>query len=198
MTEIIGITGGIGTGKSTVSKYLKNKGFTVIDADEMAREVSEKEEVIKEIENTFGKEFIEDGKMNREKIAEKVFSDPKSKIKLEEIITSRIIQESKKIFEEYRNSDLEKLVFFDAPTLIESGAANFMDRILLVTAAVDTRLIRISERDKCDNSTILKRMDNQMPDEEKKKFADFIIDNSSDIKTLYEKMEDFLHEAMNT
>lgn len=111
MTKIIGITGGIGTGKSTVSSYLRQKGYRVLDADEMARGISQKEEVLKEVIESFGDDFVIDGKLNREKMAEEIFSNAEKKEILESIITNRIIVSAKDIFNRIRSEDKEQFVF---------------------------------------------------------------------------------------
>ena len=192
MTKIIGITGGIGTGKSTVSSYLRQKGYRVLDADEMARGISQKEEVLKEVIESFGDDFVIDGKLNREKMAEEIFSNAEKKEILESIITNRIIVSAKDIFNRIRSEDKEQFVFFDAPTLIESGASVLVDKILLVTADIDIRLKRVSDRDRCDEKAVLDRIGNQMADEEKRKASDYVIDNSKDEEKLYKEIESFL------
>ena len=192
MTKIIGITGGIGTGKSTVSSYLRQKGYRVLDADEMARGISQKEEVLKEVIESFGDDFVIDGKLNREKMAEEIFSNAEKKEILESIITNRIIVSAKDIFNRIRSEDKEQFVFFDAPTLIESGASVLVDKILLVTADIDIRLKRVSDRDGCDEKAVLDRINNQMADEEKRKASDYVIDNSKDEEKLYKEIESFL------
>ncbi len=196
MTKIIGITGGIGTGKSTVSACLREKGYIVLDADKMAKEVSLKKEVLEEVKQCFGTDFVVDGSMNRKKIADEIFSNQRKKILLESIITDRVKSMAEKKFQELKISGQKEIIFFDAPTLIESGAADLVDEILLVTAERDARIARVLERDTCSEEDVVKKIDNQMPDDEKKKMAHYIIDNSGNLIDLYKKIEIFLENII--
>ncbi len=194
MTKIIGITGGIGTGKSTVAEYLKNLGYTVMDADKIGREVSKSPEVIKEVRDRFGKEYVDGEKLDRKAIAELIFSDPTKKRVFESIVTKKILDRVRLKIGEYRTCDREAVVFLDAPTLFETGAESMVDEIWVVTADKDKRVERAVARDGCSTEEIMRRMNNQMPEQEKIAKSDVVIDNSQDISSLFRRLERILQD----
>ena len=102
MTKIIGITGGIGTGKSTVAEYLKEKGYLVIDADEIGRRISRSRETVREIESRFGTEYVGKEGLDRKAVAALIFSDPLKKAEFEKIVTKRILDCVSKEIADYR------------------------------------------------------------------------------------------------
>ena len=188
--KVIGLTGGIGTGKSTVSAYLREKGCRIIDADRMAHQMTEKgSPCLAEIEAAFGKEFfLEDGSLDRKKLGETVFADPAKKEQLEQIITQKVIEKTLAEIEQYRNRN-EKLVVLDAPLLFECGMQGDTDENWLVTCDKNVRFARITARDGLSSEQIEKRMRNQMPTEQKEKLADRIIDNSRDLPWLHAQVD---------
>ena len=187
---IIGLTGGIASGKTTVSNFLKSKGYLVFDADNIAREISELEEIRDEIVLNFGKEMLDENfKINRKKLKSLIFQDRKKIQKLNEIIHPRVY----KFYEKIRySSDLkEKNIFFDVPLLFESGIDKFCDKTLLILANRETKIERIMKRDNIEKDLAEKIIDSQMTDEEKIKKADIVIENNSSIDDLIRKMERF-------
>lgn len=188
--KVIGLTGGIGTGKSTVSAYLREKGCRIIDADRMAHQMTEKgSPCLAEIKAAFGKEvFLEDGSLNRKKLGETVFADPVKKERLEQIITQKVIEKTLAEIERSRRQQ-EKLVVLDAPLLFECGMQGDTDENWLVTCDKKIRFARIAARDGLSSEEIEKRMRNQMPTEQKEKLADRIIDNSRDLPWLYAQID---------
>ena len=191
--KVIGITGGIGTGKSTVSEYLRNKGYRIIDADEISRSMTRKgSPVLDEIAEAFGPDMIgPDGELLRQRMAQVVFSDPVKKEKLERIVTDRVVEETRRQADELREQG-DGLGFLDAPLLFEAGCDRFTDGVWLVTADPELRIQRVMERDQCSREQVMARMANQMPEEEKRKRSTEILDNSGDLDDLLQKIDALL------
>ncbi|MEW9123034.1 MAG: dephospho-CoA kinase [Thermotaleaceae bacterium] len=184
---VIGITGGIASGKSTVSKFLIDRGYIVIDADQIAREiVAVGQPALEDIKRVFGEAYIQpDGNLARKKLGELVFSRKEELKKLNKITHPRIIDEIVnriKVYEKVKNSNL---IFVDAALLIEMNMRQLVDEIWLVTVTRELQIKRLVTRDKLAISDAESRMGVQMPIEEKMKYADIIIDNSKDIQFLY-------------
>lgn len=178
----IGLTGGIGTGKSTVSKIFANEGFKIIDADLIAREVLEKNPRILDIIRTqFGSGFFDwRGEFRRKEFGNHIFRFPKQRIKYEGIIIPYIKEEIENEFKRYEKKG-EKIVILDAPTLIENNLHSEMDYVILVIADNSVQIKRIIERDRLTKSDAVSRINSQMPVEQKKEFANIIIDNNGDL-----------------
>ena len=195
--RIIGITGGIGTGKSTVSAYLKQLGYDVIDADGIARDLAGDPAVLTEIRDFFGDSVIaDDGSLDRKKMAELVFSDLQKREMLESIITSRVIKKVSELIDDYRNgiklAPKDKTVFLDAPTLFETGADRLVDEIWLVTCDMETRLERAGLRDDATRDKIEARIASQMSEDEKSERADVVIHNDGTKEELFRSIESML------
>ncbi|WZL74670.1 dephospho-CoA kinase [Clostridiaceae bacterium 35-E11] len=184
--KIIGLTGGIASGKSTVSGMLRELEIPVIDADKIAREiVAVGKPALKEIEVAFGKDVIhQDGSLNREQLGKIVFSDKEKLKNLNEITHRRIIKEILNRIEMYREKSIDPVIIIDAALLIETGIKDLVDEIWVVLTDENTQLKRLMERDKMSAEEGLKRIRSQMTVEEKKKYADEIIDNNHDLKHL--------------
>ena len=168
----IGLTGGIGSGKSTVAKMLKEKGYTIVDADSIAREVTEKgSPALKELADYFGSDIInEDGTLDRKLLRERAFGSKEGMDVLKRSVTDRIIRLCK-----------ERLVgncVFDAPTLLENDLQYLVDLVIVVTSRKELRIKRVMERDGSTRKQVLAVMDKQMPDREKVKYADIVIKNN--------------------
>ena len=179
----VGITGGIGSGKSTVTNMLKDGGFPVIDADIVAREVFILyPEIIRKIKSEFGYDFFDsEGKLNRKEFGSYIFKSEQLRKKLESIMIPFITKEIHcriKMCEE----DNCKLCFLDAPTLIENNLHTNMDKTILVWVSSDVQIQRVMLRDDLNLDETMDRIKAQMPIDEKKEFADFIIDNGKSIE----------------
>ena len=179
----VGITGGIGSGKSTVTKMLRDKGFSIIDADIVAREVFIiYPDILNKIKEEFGPEFFDDrDKLDRKKLGNYIFKSANLRKKLESIMMPFIkieIQRRIKMCEE----DKVQLCFLDAPTLIENDLHISVDVTILVWVSSDVQVQRVMFRDDLEIDEIMDRIRSQMSLEEKKEFADFIIDNEGSIK----------------
>ncbi|WP_324824144.1 dephospho-CoA kinase [Sinanaerobacter sp. ZZT-01] len=191
--KVIGLTGGIGSGKSTVSDYLRNKGITVLDADQIAREiVLPGKEALKELLAYFGEEILlENGLLNRKKLGKIVFSDPDKKLKLDQIMHDKIrSQILKKLQDE--SSQGAPYIILDAPLLLETGMDRIVDQIWIVEMQDTLRISRVMKRDNLTEEEVKARISQQMSTEEKRKKAHSIIDNSSDLENLYAQVDQLL------
>lgn len=192
---IIGITGGIGSGKSTVSGYLSGLGYTVIDADKISREITENDNnALLEIRRAFGVDvFNSDDTLNRKALANIAFSEVSKKRILEEIVISRaqaIIKE--KISALKASHSEKKAAFLDAPLLLETGMNRLTDKVWLCDALDEIRIQRVMSRDGLKREEIIARMKNQMSREEKIKFADDVIENNLGREELLSNIERLL------
>ena len=179
----VGITGGIGSGKSTVSDYLRAKGFLIIDADQISRDIVKKgSHVLMELTQSFGEDFLDqEGNLKRQYLAEIVFSNIEKKNILDHIMMKEIT----KIIDNKFNEAGNLTVFLDAPLLFEAGLSKNVDITMVVTASKEVRLSRVSQRDNVDKSHVEDRMNNQMSDDEKIKLADYVIENNGSKEELY-------------
>lgn len=173
----VGITGGIGTGKSTVSKMLMERNMPVIDADKISREVMEIYPEIKDkIKSNFGTAFFdEENNFIRRKFGDFIFKDEDIRKKYEDIIIPYIkkaIYMQIKVYEDMG----EEICILDAPTLIENGLHNDMDVNVLVFVNREIQIKRVMERDNMDEQNVINRINSQMSLEEKRKYVDFVID----------------------
>src|ERR1700687_694427 len=179
--RIIGLTGGIATGKRTVSAILRELGPAVIDADELARQVVEPgSTVLSEIDRRFPGVVGDDGRLDRTRLAERIFSNPEDRAALNALLHPRI----QKLFVE-KTAALaqqgEQLVIYDAALLIENGLHEKMDGVILVTAPRETQITRLAERNGLTRAQAEARLSSQMPLGEKLRFARWTIDNSGDL-----------------
>lgn len=189
----IGLTGGIGTGKSTVSKILSAEGFKIIDADLVSRDVLEKNPRILDIIRTqFGSGFFDwRGEFRRKEFGNHIFRFPKQRIKYEGIIIPYIKEEIETEFQRYEKKG-EKIVILDAPTLIENNLHLEMDYVILVVADNSVQIQRIISRDKLTKSDAVSRINSQMPVEQKKEFANILIDNNGDLIDTQKQVYDLI------
>lgn len=182
---VIGLTGGIASGKSTVTALLKEKGAVIIDADKIAREIMSKgEPAWFEVLNYFGDEILNDDRsdIDRKKLASIVFSDKAKLEALNNITHPKIIEEIKKQVEEYKKAG-KKIIVIDAALLIEAGLDKIVDEVWVIAANEDVQLQRLMAREKdITKDEAVKRIKSQMPLAEKLKFADRVIDNNSNIE----------------
>ena len=191
----IGITGGIGAGKSTATDYLTEKGYTVIDCDKVAREIVEPgAPALEKLTEAFGPDILtEDGALDRQKTAEIVFSDPEKRKTLDDITHAAIydIIEERAAAAERAGKDP---VFVDAALIFESGLDKELDSVWVVTADEDIRKKRVAARDGMAPGMIEKRMKSQMPEEERKTRAGEVLDNSGMREELYRQIEGLLEK----
>ena len=188
---IVGLTGGIASGKSEAARMLGDMGARCVDADAISRRLtSEPGETLDMIRAEFGDGvFDEEGTLIRSKLADIVFNDP-AKRKALDALTHPAIQ--KTMLDEVEQADKagEKIVFLNVPLLFETGADSLCDKTILLTADLQTRLRRVTERDGCSREDVLARIRNQMPEEEKTARADFVVDNSGSLEELHRQLEE--------
>lgn len=179
----IGLTGGIGCGKSTVSSMLKEQGIPVVDADMISRKVlSIYPEILIKIKKTFGEEFFdEEGNFLRRKMGELIFSNKEKKELYEGILMPYIIKDIFNEINEYDNMG-EKLCILDAPTLIENNLHEEMDFVIVIVITKEVQISRVMARDQFTREEAINRINNQMSTEEKIKYADYLIDNGDTLE----------------
>lgn len=189
----VGLTGGIGSGKSTISTILKNNNFKIIDADNIAKEVLEKNpEILEKIRVEFGMGFFDwRGQFRRKEFGNHIFRFPKQRVKYENIIMPYIKDDIKDQLDNYKEKK-EKIVILDAPTLIENKMHEYMDFIILICADKTVQIKRIMERDKLSKSDVVSRINSQMLMEEKKEYANILIDNNGDLEDTKKQVEDLM------
>lgn len=189
---ILGLTGGIASGKSTVSNIFEKLGIEVVDADRIAREVSESQEVVAKLVDLFGGEILADPeerdkkkRIDRKKLREVVFSHRENVKKINEIIHPRVIE----VFEGRRRANLPgEIIIFDIPLLFEAGLEYMCDRVVVVSADRRTQIERVAARDGGSLETAENIIDNQMTGEEREKRADYIIKNQGNLRELEDKV----------
>lgn len=197
--KIIGITGGMGTGKTTVSNYLKSLGYKIIDADKINHQIMAEEKTQKLLEEKFGSEYLNsDGFIDRKKLGSLVFENSKKLEELEGILHPLIFAEMKRQIEESN----EEIIFLDIPLLFETydeiqKEGIIFDHIITVYLNRELQIDRIKTRDKLEYEEILKRLDAQICIEEKRKRSSHILENTSTIEELKRQVDIFLNEVKN-
>lgn len=191
---IIGLTGGIATGKSIVAEILKQLGAKIIDTDLLAREVTEVGTPgWYEILGVWGKEILNsDNTINRKKLAQIVFSNPAELKKLNQITHPKIFEKLKEKIKSYSEKDIIVIVI---PLLIETGTQDFVDEIWVVVASEEKQIERLKERDGLSEEEALLRIRNQLPNEEKIKYATRVIDNNSSIDETEKQVRKYFEEV---
>ena len=186
----IGLTGGIAAGKSLVSGMLVSLGAWILDADAISREVVEPgTEGLKAVAAEFGGGIINsDGTLNRRALAEEVFGDAEKLERLNDILHPLIKAEMLRRAELIEETHPEDMVVFDVPLLIESGWQDVAEEVWLVSAPIEERIRRIALRDGLSEEQAMERINAQMTDEQKAKYADVIIDNGGSIQELEKKV----------
>jgi dephospho-CoA kinase len=190
--KIIGITGGIGSGKSTVSKFIEELGFPVYDSDFWAKELVNLDENLKSrIIELLGEEsYDENGKYNRKFVAEKVFDHQELLLKLNQIIHPAV----KIHFENWVNTQTAEFVFKETALLFELKLNESCYQSILVTADENIRIKRVMDRDGRTYREVKEIIDKQMPEVDKVKLADFVIQNNTDLESLKEFTQQVLDE----
>ena len=187
---IVGLTGSVGTGKSTVTKFFRQLGAYIIDWDELARAVVRPHsKAWKEIVEYFGKDFLnEDLTINRQKLAEVVFSDKEKVTKLNHIVHPEVLKEDERMTSEIKSLDPNALIIKDIPLLFELTRPIFVDRIVVVSASEQTQLKRLEEMG-MSREDAQSRIKSQLPLEEKIKSADFVINNDGSLEETKRQVE---------
>lgn len=189
---ILGLTGNIGCGKSSLSDIFKQHGISIIDADIVSRQIFEDKILLDAVYKSFGNIIKNsDGSLNRKVLGNIVFSDDNELNKLNNLTHPRIKQQILDQIEEFRKKGV-KISIVDAALLVEGGYLEIINKLLVVTCKEDIQIQRIQERDECTKEEALSRVNSQVNQEEKAKYGDYIIDNSGTLIELKEKAEKFI------
>lgn len=188
---IIGITGSIACGKSTVSNYLKSKGYIVIDADKIGHEALDDDYVKEKLILAFGNEILEDNKINRQKLGELVFGNSSNLNVLNSIIHPEI---RKKILEKIDKNNDKEIIFIDVALLFEAKFDDLVDKIIVVYVDENTQLTRLMKRNSISKKEALSRIVSQMSPIEKAKLGDYTVNNNLDVINTYEQVDKVLSE----
>lgn len=181
---VLGLTGNIGCGKSSVSNIFMQKGIDVVDADIVARQIFDDKELLNKVFLTFGEGIKnEDGSLNRKALGNIVFNDDEKLIQLNNLTHPQIKQNILSQVAMYREQG-KKIAVIDAALLIEDDYLPHIDKLALVTCREDIQIERIKNRDNCTEEEAVSRINSQMSQSEKSKFADYTIDNSNSFDEL--------------
>ncbi|WP_200761018.1 dephospho-CoA kinase [Effusibacillus dendaii] len=196
MVMIAGLTGGIASGKSTVSKMFRELGAPIVDADIIARLVVEPDRPAWQgIVEEFGTEILlSDRTIDRTKLGSIIFADASRRDKLNRIVHPRVREEAARQVEQFLREDPKRPILQDVPLLIETGLYKQMDKVIVVYVNEETQLQRLMQRDGSTKAEAMQRIRAQMPIEEKKKFADFLIDNSGSLEGTRQQVEQIWEE----
>ena len=193
---IVGVTGGIACGKSTVSKLLSKKGAIPINSDEIGHQLLKRDSpVMGTLLEAFGADILDEfGDVSRPKLGAIVFNDKAARERLNTIMHPPIVQQSRSEANRLVTEDADCVVLIDAPLLIEANSQDTVDVIVVVTASTQTQLQRLLERAIAQNrppsqAEAQARIDSQMPVSEKVKYADFVVENDGTLEELERKME---------
>ncbi|NMC00605.1 MAG: dephospho-CoA kinase [Thermoanaerobaculaceae bacterium] len=192
----VGITGGIGSGKSEAKEIFKKYGAFVVDADEIVRNLLEKNgEGYKQVLNEFGNEILDNGlEIDKNKLSSIVFSDALKRRKLEEILHPLVIKKREEIFAKLQKKLSEKdIVVAEAALIFEANTKKYFDYVILIKAPKDLRIKRLLSKG-FSLSEIEKRMKAQWEDEKKEKLADFVIENNSSLEELEKKVANVIEK----
>ena len=190
---IIGITGSIGSGKTTVAKFFEKYGYGVINADEIGHALFKKDSIVyRNVVKEFGEEIIDSGKnIDRKKLGDIVFNENKSLKKLNDIMHPVIINEIKNQVKKIKSSkESAKKIVVDAPLLLETEAGKLVDEIIVVKC--DEKIIFERASKMFQKEKIEKILKSQMPLDRKLEYADFVIDNDGDLKNLEKQVNEII------
>jgi len=196
VTLLVGLTGGIGAGKSTVAGLFAQAGARVICADQLARDVvAPGSPALKEIAHAFGAKFIAaDGTLDRAQMAARVFAEPAARKRLEGILHPRIRERFQQLAAAIAAEDPAAVIVYDAPVLIEAGAHAAMDRVVVVAADEKTQVRRLATRDGMSQENALARIRAQMPLAEKLAHADHVLDGGLPLERVTAQVRELMRE----
>jgi dephospho-CoA kinase len=187
--KVVAVTGGIGSGQSTVCKRLSELGCRIIDLDKKAKQIIQKDSVLqRELKKAFGNEiFTRDGTLNRKLLGRLAFSHESKTMELNKLVHPRMVADVVEEMETARFSEKYPLIVIDAALIFEISIEQMFDAVIVVYASKDNRVNRVMKRDDLKRTEILARMRRQIPLEDKKKWADHVIDNNGTIEELYKQ-----------
>lgn len=187
----IGITGSIACGKSTVSNYLKERGYTIIDADKLGHTALTSDEVREKLEKSFGLRIIENNEISREKLGKLVFGNEENLKILNSIVHPYIRRQILQLQE--KHSD-EQLVFLDIALLFEAGFEDLVEKIIVVHINEKEQLTRLMNRNSLSSEAAMNRIKSQMSSEDKSKLGDYVINNSNTKEETFRQIDLILDE----
>ena len=191
----IGITGGIGSGKSTVCRMFEELGIPVYYADDRAKYLMQHEHyLIDQIKKNFGEDVYDDGKLNRQLLASRVFHDKEKVALLNSLVHPAVFRDTERWVEDQKERKVP-YVLKEAALLVETGSYKVLDKLIVVTAPLQVRIDRVTQRDDTTVADIEARMRNQLSDEEKVKLADFVVVNDDGLEHLRAEVLR-IHEAI--
>ena len=185
----IGITGSIACGKSTVSDYLIDKGYTIIDADKLGHVALTSDDVKRKLAEKFGDEILENNEISREKLGKLVFGNDDNLKILNSIIHPKIKELILKLQEEHKDEDL---VFLDIALLYEANFVDLIEKVVVVYVDEDVQLERLMTRNSFSKEEALKRIESQMSPREKASLGDFVINNSYSKEDTFQQIDEIL------
>lgn len=189
---IVGLSGNIGCGKSSLSNIFKEEHIDVVDADIVSRQIFEDEELLETVFKKFGPSVKnKDGSLNRKALGDIVFNEDNKLVELNNITHPKIKEKIFNQIEDVRKQD-KSIVILDAALLVEGGYLDDVDLLLIVTCDENVQIERIRLRDNCTTEDALSRINSQMSQTEKAKYADYIIDNSGTLEDLKKKAYEFM------
>ena len=175
MIKRIGLTGGIGSGKTTIARILEAMSFPVYYSDYRSKELCDHDPGIQsQLTSLFGSKAYEDGKLNRPFLSERIFTNPELRQKVNEIIHPVV----RKDFEDWASTQTSALIFNEAAILFETGAYKQFDAVVLVCAPISKRIERVMLRDLCDKASVEQRIQSQWTDEQKRSLTNYCIENN--------------------
>ncbi len=188
--KLVGLTGGIASGKSTVAQILKELGAAIVNADELSREVVQPEQPAwQEIVAEFGPAILRDDKsLDRQKLRKIVFADPQARKKLEAIVHPRVRRLAERRFDELSAAG-QAVIVYEVPLLFEAQIHHWLRPVILVACDPLTQKKRVQDRDRLTKLEAQRHVDAQMSLEEKRKLADFIVDNNGSLTELRQQVE---------
>ena len=193
MTKIIGLTGGIGSGKTTIANYIKSLGIPVYIADDEAKKLLNDETIQKEIKSAFGETIFENNLLSKERLSQIVFNDTDKLKKLNSIIHPAVKAHFKEWLEDHKKVPM---IVKEAAILFESGSDQDCDAVITVVAPINTRIERVKQRDKIAEQEVLKRIKNQWSDEMRLEKSDYSIENN-DLTKAFQQVDEILKKIVN-
>jgi dephospho-CoA kinase len=191
----IGITGGIGSGKTTACKMFEELGIPVYYADDRGKYLMQYDpHLLDEIKRKFGQEVYEGGRLNRKLLAEKVFNDEQQLERLNALVHPAVFHDMENWITEKEKKGVP-YVLKEAALLVETGSYKGLDKLIVVTAPLSIRIDRVKQRDAVEEEEIMKRVRHQIPEEEKVKLANYVIDNGGDIAHLQKQVTN-IHQQL--
>lgn len=176
MSKIIGLTGGIGSGKTTLATYMESLGIPVFIADDEAKKLMQSADVLEAIQTSFGDAIFENGQLNRQQLAAIVFSKPEKLQQLNGIIHPAVKQQFSIWLGQFQS---EPIVVYEAAILFESDSYLNCDSIITITAPLEDRIVRVMQRDSSSREQVLERINAQWTDDQRAAKSDYVIDNTN-------------------